>query len=293
VLYTLRGRESQILQECGKSGTTVANLDTNRFLQFQIPLPPPAEQRRIVARLDALLGHLALARAELARVPRLAERNRQAALTQMLTDDNGKEWPFVQLETLITDGPTNGYSPRSGENPDGTLSLKLSATTRGVLDLSEQATKRLNEVISPSSKFWLRSGDILIQRANSLEYVGATAIYDGPEASYIYPDLMMRVRVKSAALGRWIWRYLNSATARQYFISNATGTAGNMPKINGSTVRGILIPMPPPESLDRGLARIDSAMARIGRAEAEAARAAGLVERLEQETLARAFRGEL
>jgi type I restriction enzyme S subunit len=39
--------------------------------------------------------------------------------------------------------------------------------------------------------------------------------------------------------------------------------------------------------------RIDSALARIGRAEAEAARAAGLIERLEQETLARAFRGEL
>jgi hypothetical protein len=32
---------------------------------------------------------------------------------------------------------------------------------------------------------------------------------------------------------------------------------------------------------------------RIGRAEAEAARAAALVERLKQETLARAFRGDL
>jgi type I restriction enzyme S subunit len=39
--------------------------------------------------------------------------------------------------------------------------------------------------------------------------------------------------------------------------------------------------------------RIDSALARIGCAEAEAAQAAALVERLEQETLARAFRGEL
>jgi hypothetical protein len=39
--------------------------------------------------------------------------------------------------------------------------------------------------------------------------------------------------------------------------------------------------------------RIAIALARIGRAEAEAARAVALVERLEQETLARAFRGEL
>jgi predicted translin family RNA/ssDNA-binding protein len=39
--------------------------------------------------------------------------------------------------------------------------------------------------------------------------------------------------------------------------------------------------------------RSDSALARVERAEAEAARAAALVERLELETLARAFRGDL
>ncbi len=190
-------------------------------------------------------------------------------------------------------GPTNGYSPRAGEIPEGTLALKLSATTKGVLDLSDRCTKRLNEVISPSSKFWLRPGDILIQRANSLDYVGTCAIYNGPENTYIYPDLMIRVRVSSPVLGRWIWRYLSSASARRYLINNATGTAGNMPKINGSTIKQMLIPLPPLERLAVCLEDLERALAAFDNLSKQLDRANALVDRLDEATLAKAFRGEL
>jgi type I restriction enzyme, S subunit len=104
---------------------------------------------------------------------------------------------------------------------------------------------------------------------------------------------MMRVRVASPTLGRWIWRYLGSTAARNYFISNATGTAGNMPKINGSTVRKILIPLPPADRLETCLERLERKLASVDRVGAQASRAAALIDRLSQATLAKAFRGEL
>ena len=117
------------------------------------------------------------AREELERIPKLAERYKRAVLAAAMDgdEDGGEIWPRVPLEELIIEGPTNGYSPRSGDNPSGTLSLKLTATTRGVLDLSDRAVKRLNEVIDDDAKYWLCPGDILIQRANSLEQQTATA----------------------------------------------------------------------------------------------------------------------
>ena len=211
----------------------------------------------------------------------------------METDETGRAWPRVALEELLTEGPTNGYSPRSGENPKGTLSLKLTATTRGVMDLSERAVKRLNEEVPKDSKFWLRPGDILIQRANSLEYVGMAAIYDGPSHKYIYPDLMIRIRVASPTVARWIWRYCSSAAGRRYFTSNATGTAGNMPKINGSTIRAMQIPLPPMGQLEALLGRVDRALDAIDALQGEAGRAQKLLDRLDQSTLDKAFRGEL
>ena len=119
------------------------------------------------------------------------------------------------------------------------------------------------------------------------------AIYEGPSHTYIYPDLMVRVRVASPTLRRWIWRYLASPAAREYFVSNATGTAGNMPKINGTTIRNIPIPLPPEEKLESLLRKIDQAFDGIDAVQAEAARASILLDRLDEATFAKAFRGEL
>jgi type I restriction enzyme S subunit len=253
-----------------------------------------SEQHRIARTLDNFFKRSGRAREELVRIPRLVERYKKALLSAVMErDEAGQVWSRVRLEELLTAGPTNGYSPRSGENPRGTLSLKLTATTRGVMDLSERAVKRLNEVIPKNSKFWLLPGDILIQRANSLEYVGMAAIYDGPPKTYIYPDLMIRIRVSSPTVARWIWRYCSSAAGRRYFTSNATGTAGNMPKINGSTIRGMQIPLPPADQLERLLGRVDRALDGSDALQGEAERALKLLDRLEQATLAKAFRGEL
>lgn len=275
-------------------GVGLRHVTKGKFEATEIDFPSLDKQRRIVATLEKALARSRDARLELSKIPSLVQRYRQAVLTTLASSDGkGGCWPLVPLGELIDDGPTNGYSPRSGDNPTGTLSLKLTATTRGRLDLSDRAIKRLNEVIPKDSKYWLSDGDILIQRSNSLEYVGVAAIYEGPSHTYIYPDLMVRVRVASPTLRRWIWRYLASPAAREYFVSNATGTAGNMPKINGTTIRNIPIPLPPEEKLESLLRKIDQAFDGIDAVQAEAGRASILLDRLDDATFAKAFRGEL
>lgn len=62
-----------------------------------IPLPPKAEQRRIIVKLDALTARLARARAELDRVPMLTARLRKQALSGA-------------LEGLLSVSTQNGWS---------------------------------------------------------------------------------------------------------------------------------------------------------------------------------------
>ncbi|GMM61874.1 hypothetical protein NUTIK01_26510 [Novosphingobium sp. IK01] len=123
--------------------------------------------------------------------------------------------------------------------------------------------------------------------------MGATAIFDGPVKTFIYPDLMMRVRFDDPRLTRLMWYRLNSKSTRQYFRENATGTAGNMPKISGKTLKNMVVAIPPAEMWDAVLAFLENAFARADRMEAEAAHARALIDRLEAALLARAFRGEL
>ena len=69
--------------------------------------------------------------------------------------DLPRNWKWTSLVDLLCEGPNNGYSPKSGSDATGTLSLKLSATTKGFFDVSETTVKRLYEKIDDSSKLWL------------------------------------------------------------------------------------------------------------------------------------------
>jgi type I restriction enzyme S subunit len=262
--------------------------------RYRIWLPPTAEQRRIVAKVDVLTARITRARADLDRVPVLAKWLRESAVENLLSPSPAPTgWNRHKLGVLIDDGPTNGWSPKSDPSAQGALTLKLTATTSGRFRLDEGAVKRIHETPSKNSKFWLRAGDLLVQRANALEYVGASAIFDGPSHTYIYPDLMMRLRFNNPSLTRLVWYRLNSPSTRRYFRDKATGTAGNMPKISGSVVREVTIELPQ-ESYWKGLvAKLDAIFARADRLEAEAGHARRLLDRLESSILAKAFRGEL
>ncbi|RWI18630.1 MAG: hypothetical protein EOQ92_22970 [Mesorhizobium sp.] len=177
----------------------------------RIPLPPSKEQHRIASKIDGLLARLNPARNDLGRAILLIERYKRAILTaafdgSLVAGKRTASIQSVQLSELIDDGPTNGWSPKAGPDAKGALSLKLTATTSGVLRLDAKAVKRIYERPEENSKYWLVPGDLLVQRANTIEYLGSTAIFDGPVKTYIYPDLMMRLRINDHELRRYLWR---------------------------------------------------------------------------------------
>jgi type I restriction enzyme, S subunit len=203
-------------------------------------------------------------------------------------------WTTAGLAELLTEGPTNGYSPATSADARGTLSLRLSATTSGRLILNANTTKRLAEVVHQESMLWLDSGDILVQRANTIDYVGTAALFNGPPKTYIYPDLMMRIRANAAVVNAaYLWQFINSAEAKAYLRDRATGTAGNMPKINGATLRELPVLLPPLPEQQRIVHRLDALSARSRGARGELDAIARLVERLRQFVLEAAFRGDL
>lgn len=74
------------------SSTTLPILNKSRFSELTIPLPPLAEQKRIVAKLDAAFGLLDRMKERLARIPEILKTFRQAVLTQAVTGKLTEEW---------------------------------------------------------------------------------------------------------------------------------------------------------------------------------------------------------
>ncbi len=163
-------------------------------------------------------------------------------------------WAWVRLGDVALQGPSNGLSPKPQELPTDVRCLSLSATTQGFF--KPECFKYVDVSSQAAQQFFLKNGDLLIQRGNSLEYVGIAAIYDGPDDAYIYPDLMMRLQLSTCVKTEFIHIMLVCADGRSYFQRNATGTQGTMPKVNQATVAGAPIPLPPLAEQSRIVTRV-------------------------------------
>jgi type I restriction enzyme S subunit len=110
------------------------------------------------------------------------------------------------------------------------------------LVLNDETVKYLRQTIGRDSPLFLRPGDVLVQRSNTAELVGTAAVFDGPVDTFVYPDLMMRLRFYRRPAAEWFWRYANSSNGRRFFRGAAAGSTGSMPKISGAVLRDMPIP---------------------------------------------------
>lgn len=167
-------------------------------------------------------------------------------------------WEWRRLGDLLVSGPTNGFSPRAVDYETPVRSLTLSATTSGIF--KGEHAKFIADEISSDSDLWLRDGDILVQRGNTLEYVGVPAVYRGEPNCYIYPDLMMKLRVSSELDTDYLYFAMSSEPARNFLRERASGTSGTMPKINQKTLKSLPIPIPPIQEQHRIVVKINQLM---------------------------------
>ena len=233
------------------------------------------------------------------RIGGLCDRYRQAVLAAAcsgrLTADWGKDsestWQSTILGELIIDKPKNGYSAKPVNYETAFRVLTLTATTSG--KFNSECFKYFDQAIDTDSPFWLQPGDILVQRGNTIEYVGVSAIYDGSPNQFIFPDLMMRLRVRPEVINQFLHILLSCGEARSYLRSKATGTAGTMPKINQPTLISLPIDLPPLEEQKEIVQRVEKLFNTIAKIEQQSQKALKLCDRLDQSILTKAFSGKL
>jgi len=273
------------------SGTTFRELSGSRFAELLVPVPPLAEQRRIVARLDALLGRLRRAREELARVSGLVERQRQATVNSaFFPSSESHQIRFSKLSHVITSirtGPFGSSLHKSDYIEGGIPVINPMHINNGrimptsTMAISEKKARELSE-------FKLKTGEIIIARRGAM---GRCAVVQEQHQGWLCGTGSMVITPRSEINPAYLQFFLSSPTVVQVLEEAAVGST--MINLNQPILLNLDIRLATPDEQKDIVRRIEAAFARIERAGAEAMRAAALVERLEQATLARAFRGAL
>jgi type I restriction enzyme S subunit len=155
-----------------------------------------------------------------------------------------EHWEVVRLVELLREPLRNGHSATATNTDQGIRTLTLTAVTQN--DFSVQNTKLTSADPDRVRGMWLKSGDIFIERANTPEYVGLAALYEGDEDFAIFPDLLVRVRVQPARLDpKFLAEFLLTEPCRNYYRTSAKATTGNFPKIDQGTIERTAITLPP------------------------------------------------
>lgn len=270
-------------------GTMYPAISDRDVLSAAIAVPPAAEQRRIVAKLDALTARIAHARAELGRVAMLAAILRQRALSACFANVDASS---IELGQLLH-GIEAGKNLRCEERPplpDELGVVKVSAVSWGHFDATQ--AKTLPADYYPPEKARIRAGDLLFSRANTIELVGAVVLVEDAPENLFLSDKILRLVLKDEDK-KWLLWFLRAPSGRKQIEDFATGNQFSMRNLSQNALRRICVPYPGADVRASRVARLEVAFARADRMDAEAAHARSLLDRLEAAILARAFRGEL
>jgi len=151
VLYWLRFNRGEI-EQMG-SGSTFMELSGARCREIPIVFPPLAEQKRIVAKVEELLGRVNAARARLAKLPAILKRFRQSVLAAACSGQLTADWRDGQsslepagalLERIMANrrkrhrAELEAAKPKGGRGPRKPKSLEPSLTSCDLHELPEQ-----------------------------------------------------------------------------------------------------------------------------------------------------------
>jgi type I restriction enzyme S subunit len=304
--------------------TNIRNLDFREFLAgVTLPLPPLAEQRRIVAQASELLAQARQVRTRVSKLPDALKRFRQAVLADAfsgrITEDwrvrhrereaarfsdetewqvpepleipeIPESWTLVALNDLVARVQYGASHRAEGDAKTGVPILRMSNIQDGRIDMTH--LKYVESGIRGLEAFRLEKGDILFNRTNSPGLVGKAAVYDD-ERPAVFASYLVRLACDAErVLSRFLCAWINSPWGRQW-ARTVRRDCVSQSNINSSKLRRMPVPTPPLAE-QREIVRWIETLFRFAEAvEVRVAAAIAQADRLSQSVLDKAFRGEL
>ena len=224
------------------SGANIKNIRKSELESFLVPVPNPDAQRRIVDLLSRAEGIVRLRREAKAKAQQIIP----ALFLDMFGDPatNPKGWPLTTLAEIVKDGPSNGLYKHKSAYGTGTPILRIDGFYDGVVrDLASLPRVRIED--NEAKRFALKADDIVINRVNSPDYLGKSAIIPALDEKTVFESNMMRLSVDcDQALPRFVVALLQTTAARRHFLSRAKH-AINQSSINQQDVKSLPVFLPP------------------------------------------------
>ena len=245
----------------GRAGLTKAIIEA-----VPVQLPSPSEQRKI-ARILTTLDNLTEKTEALITKYQAIKRGMMHDLFTRGVDAYGhlrptpaeapdlykhsalgwipREWECMSFGTYILSGPQNGlYKPLSAYSDDGFPIVRIDGFYDGAL-CDSNTFRRLKLTSTELALYCIAEDDILVNRVNSIDFVGKSAIVNHLAEPTVYESNIMRLRVDGRQLNPHFAIRLLCLPIAQKQLRRCAKSAIAQASINQSDIRGCLLPVPP------------------------------------------------
>jgi type I restriction enzyme S subunit len=266
------------------TGAAQPQITRTSLSRVSVPVPPIAEQERIVSLL-----------VELDELRKLRTQSDHCtaglvpALFHEMFGDPGTNpfgWPMMRAGEFM-ETCDYGTSQKANDAGRGIVVLRMgNVTTNGELNLDNLKTVELAE--DELARQRLRAGDILFNRTNSRELVGKTGMWDG-RFEAVAASYFIRARLRSdIEHPQHFTTFMNLPYMKRRLAEMARGAIGQA-NINAKELKSIPVPVPPMAlQMD-----FSNQVAEIRTLENQQAACRRVLEDLFNSMLHKAFNGEL
>lgn len=284
IYQNLNWRYLEIRALTGMDNRRGLNMGIIRSLE--IPLPSLSEQKKIVARLEKLLGQIKEAKKLRVEAQEAAQNLLPAALHKIFSEGKKKEWEEKTLGEICE--IARGGSPRPiqhylTDSKDGINWVKISDATSSTKYIYETKQKIKKEGLFKTRL--VKPGDFILTNSMSFgrPYIMKTngAIHDG----------WLLLRPQKSLLEEYMYYFLSSDEIYNQFSRLAGGAV--VQNLNSELVRSVKILIPPLPEQKKIVAYLDSLSQKVRTLQQIQSETADQLKELEQSILHQAFSGKL
>ena len=243
-LYFFLKSKTDYLNSLGR-GATFKEISKSIVENIEIPLPEVNQQKEIAEKFKKLEQLISLRKQQLAKLDELVK----ARFVEMFGDSvaNTKNFPSTTLETVMTVFPQNGlYKPQTDyvQDDTGIPILRIDAFYNGKVT-NWNTLKRLICSETEIDRYLLKENDIVINRVNSIEYLGKCAHIVGLKEKTVFESNMMRFHMDEKKVNAvYVTEVLCTEDIYRQILRRAKKSV-NQASINQEDVKGLEILVPP------------------------------------------------
>lgn len=214
------------------------------FLELEIPLPPLAEQQRLVKRIEELTQQINEARNLREEAVNESEALFSQYLDKIMTPHD-KNWKRETIKEVIISMDA-GWSPQCDDVPahEGEWGV-LKTTSVQWCEFQPKHNKRLPLKLKPIPELTVKKGDVLVTRAGPRKRVAVIASVRNDEPRLTISDKLIRLRVnKNKIEPRFLELSLSSPFSQEHLVQRKTGLADAQVNISQAILRATPIAYP-------------------------------------------------